>query len=70
LGYHVYDGLGFRGLGSILPTSILSVGMNMKPTWELESAVIVGEDGTVGVSDGGVLGEGEGGNAVGDGEWW
>jgi hypothetical protein len=42
----------------------------MKPTWELESAVIVGEDGTVGVSDGGVLGEGEGGSAVGDGEWW
>ena len=42
----------------------------MKPTWELESAVVVGEDDMVGVSDGGILGEGEGegGGAVGDRE--
>ena len=35
---------------------------------ELESTVVVGEDGAVGVSDGCVLGEGKGGGAVGDGE--
>jgi len=59
--------LWFRGPGSILPA-----GMNMKPTWGLESAVVVREDGAVGVSDGGVLGEGEGegGGAVGDSVVW
>jgi hypothetical protein len=52
----------------VWPESILLVGMNMKLTWELKSVVIVGEDSVVGVLDGGVLGEGEGGGAVGDGE--
>ena len=52
----------------VWPRSILLVGMNMKPTWELKSAVVMGEDGAVGVSDGGVLGEGEGCGAVGDGK--
>jgi hypothetical protein len=30
--------------------------------------VAVGEDGTVGVSNGSILGEGEGGGVIGDGE--
>jgi hypothetical protein len=70
LGYHSFDGLGFRGPGSILPALIFLwfQGRSCQPTWELESFVVVEEDGMVGVSDGGVLGEGEGGGVVGDGE--
>ena len=35
------------------------------PVW----GAVVGENGAVGVSDGSVLGEDEGGSAVDDGEW-
>jgi hypothetical protein len=43
-------------------------GRSCQPTWELESFVVVEEDNVVGVLDGGILGEGEGGGVVGDGE--
>jgi hypothetical protein len=44
------DGLGFRGPGSILPESIFLWfrGRSCQPTWELESYVVVEEDGAVG----------------------
>jgi hypothetical protein len=70
LGYHGSDGLGFWEPRSILPASIFLWfrGRSCQPTWELESSVVVEEDGIVGVLDGGILGEGEGGGVVGNGE--
>jgi hypothetical protein len=61
---------GVSGAGSILPVSIFLWfrGPSCQPTWELESSVVVEEDGAIGVSDDGILGEGEGGGVAGDGD--